>query len=84
MRWLNPSLEPAFIGAVFAALYAAGAMLYRAYKGDGVLDWDILAAAGALLWQLWIRLKATPVADPKDAAGVPLVPKPTIQGSVER
>ena len=74
MRWLNPNLEPAFIAAVVAAVYAAAAMLYRAYKGDGVLDWDVVAAAGALLWQLWTRLKVTPVQDPKGADGRQLVP----------
>uniref|UniRef100_UPI003F498D24 hypothetical protein n=1 Tax=Actinomadura sp. CA-154981 TaxID=3240037 RepID=UPI003F498D24 len=77
-RWLNPRLGPAFVGAVIAAVYAAAAMLVRAYKGDDVLD-----AAGALLYQLWTRLKVTPTADPKSAAGVPLVPRPTIRSDVE-
>lgn len=83
MRWLNPNLEPAFIGAVVAAVYGAVAMIYRAYHGEGVFDWDILAAAGALVWQLWTRVRVTPVVDPRSEDGVPLVPR-TIQGRVER
>lgn len=63
-------LEPAAVGAVVAAVYAAAAMLYRAYVAHtGVLDVDLLVAAGAAVWGLYTRLLVTPVARPRDASG---------------
>lgn len=60
-------LEPALIGSVAAAVYAAAAMVYRAYvaKDTGVLDWDLLVAAGTAVWGLWTRMKVTPLARPR-------------------
>lgn len=63
-------LEPAAVGAAVAAAYAAGAMLYRAFVShDGVFEADLVVAAGAAVWALYVRSKVTPVAMPKDNAG---------------
>ena len=67
-------LQPAAVGAAMAAVYAAAVMLYRAYAAHtGVLDWDLLVAAGMAVWGLWTYTQVTPVADPHDNAGRPLV-----------
>lgn len=67
-------LEPALIGSVAAAVYAAAAMLYRAYvaKDTSVLDWDLLVAAGTAVWGLWTRMKVTPLARPRTKHGHPM------------
>jgi hypothetical protein len=75
-------LEPALIGSVAAAVYAAAAMLYRAYVlHDGVLDMDLLVAAGMALYGLYTRWKVTPVEKPKDTLGRPLRPAQQDQGT---
>ena len=67
-------LQPAAVGAAMAAVYAAAVMLYRAYVAhDAVLDWDLLIAAGMAVWGLYTRSLVTPVEDPKDNEGRPLV-----------
>ncbi len=67
-NWLK--LEPALVGSALAALYAAVAMLYRAYVAHtGVLDVDLLVATGTALWGLYVRTKVTPVALPRDGQG---------------
>lgn len=69
------SLEPAAVGAGALVVYAAAAILYRALVAhDGPLDTDVLVAAGGALWNLYTRVKVTPVAAPKDANRVRLVP----------
>lgn len=67
-------LEPAAVGAALAAVYAAVIMAVRAYQGEGVLDWDLLVAAGAAVWGLWTRSKVTPLAKPRDNDGDRLTP----------
>ena len=64
-------LEPAAVGAALAAVYAAVVMAVRAYQGDGVLDWDLLVAAGAAVWGLWTRTRVTPMERPRTAEGYP-------------
>ncbi len=71
-NWL--SLEPAAVGSAVAALYAAGAMLYRADVHEGVLQPDVLVAAVTAVWGLWTRAKVTPLAKPQDAKGRALKP----------
>jgi hypothetical protein len=66
-------LEPAAVGATAAAVYAAAAMLYRAFIAhDGIFEPDLLVAAGMAVWGIYTRLKVTPLARPRDAAGRPL------------
>lgn len=72
-RWLK--LEPAAVGAAAMATYAAVSMLYGALVAHtGVLDPDVLVAAGGALWSLYTRAKVTPLAAPKNAHRVRLVP----------
>lgn len=67
--------EPARVGSVAAAVYAAGVMLYRAFvEHTGVLDADVLVAAVVAVYGLWVRAQVTPLARPRDAAGRPLLP----------
>lgn len=71
-------LEPAVLGSAVAVAYAAAAMLYRAYVShEGVLDTDLLVAAFTALYGLYVRVRVTPVADPKDADKTPLTPAGT-------
>lgn len=73
MNWLK--LEPAAVGAAFAAVYAAGAMLYRASVAKtGVLEPDLLVAAGMAVWALYVRGRVTPTALPRDEKGRELRP----------
>jgi hypothetical protein len=67
-------LEPALLSSVAAAVYAAAAMLYRAYvaKDTAVLDWDLLVAAVAAVSGLWTRVQVTPLARPRTAEGHPM------------
>lgn len=72
-RWLN--LEPALIGSGAAAVYAAAAMLYRAFvaKTD-VFQPDLLIAAAAAVWGIWTRSRVTPLELPRDSKGRALTP----------
>lgn len=68
-------VEPAAVGAAVAAAYAASAMLYRAFVShEGVFDPDLLVAAGAAGWALYVRGRVTPLARPQDAEGRALRP----------
>lgn len=74
MNWVK--IEPAAIGAGAAAVYAAVAMVWRAYKGDGILDWDLLVAAFTAVWGIYTRAQVTPLARPQDADGRTLQASP--------
>lgn len=68
-------LQPAKVGSVVAVVYAAGAMLYRAFvTHEGVLDMDLLVAAAMALYGLYTSTVVTPLADPKDNDKTPLTP----------
>lgn len=58
INWLK--VEPAAVGSAIAALYAAMVMAVRAYHGEAPLDPDVLVAAAAALWGLFVRAKVTP------------------------
>jgi hypothetical protein len=77
-------LQPALLGSTAALVYAAAAMLYRAYvaKDVAVLDWDLLVAAGTAVWGLWTYMQVTPLARPRTAAGHPMH-GPAAAGSVK-
>lgn len=65
--------QPAAVGSAAAAVYAAAAMLYRAYGAHtGVLDTDVAVAAVVAVYGLWLRMQVTPLARPRDRAGRPL------------
>lgn len=68
-------LEPAAVGATLAVVYAAVVMAVRAYRGEGVLEPDLLVAAATAVWGLWTRTRVTPLARPRDADGEHLTPR---------
>lgn len=70
-------LEPAAVGAVLAAVYAAAVSIYRATKGQGVIEPDLIVAAITALWGVWTRMQVTPVAKPRDKNGDYLTPRGT-------
>lgn len=67
--------EPARVGSVAAAVYAAGAMAYRAFvEHTGVWDMDVAVAAVMAVYGLWTYLQVTPLVRPRDAQKRPLLP----------
>lgn len=67
--------EPARVGSVAAAVYAAAVMAYRAYVDHtGVWDTDVAVAAVVAVYGLWTALQVTPLARPRDAKGRDLHP----------
>jgi hypothetical protein len=77
-RAVSPTYNATGISASIAAIYACVVMIIHATQHTGIIDPQvILAAIGAALF-LYSRFKVTPVADPKTADGVPLVPKPPV------
>jgi hypothetical protein len=75
-RTLTPALNPTGIGAALAAIYAAVMAIWNATHNHAAVDPQVIAGALGAGAFLYARFKVTPVADPKDAAGVPLVPAP--------
>ena len=77
-RLLSVSTNPAGLGAAALAIYAAVQMILNLTSHKAGYGFDpqvIVAAAGALAF-LYTRMKVTPVKDPKDGNGKPLVPAP--------
>lgn len=78
-RALSPATNPAGLTAGAGAIFAAAVMIYNAVNHHGVIDPAVLVAAVGAVLALLTRQYVTPVADPKNGAGVPLVPVvPTI------
>jgi hypothetical protein len=75
-RALTPALNPTGLGSAAAAVYAAVVMIWNATHHQGVIDPQVIIAALAAAVFLYSRFKVTPVADPKDGNGRPLVPAP--------
>lgn len=75
-RAISPVYNATGISAAVAAVYACVVMVVNAIHHTGIIDPQVIVAAvGAALF-LYSRFKVTPVADPRTADGVPLVPKP--------
>ena len=72
-RALTPATNPAGLGSAAAAIYAAVVMILNATSHRGVIDPQVIVAAIAAAAFLYSRMKVTPVADPKDGNGQPLV-----------
>ena len=72
-RALAPATNPAGIGSSAAAIYAAVVMIVNAAHHHAVIDPQVVIAAIAAAAFLYARFKVTPVADPKDGNGQPLV-----------
>ena len=75
-RVLYPNLNPTGLMATAGAVYAAAVMIWNAYHHHGVLSVPVVIAAVGAVSALLTRTVVTPVADPKNGAGVPLVPAP--------
>jgi hypothetical protein len=73
-RALNPATNPAGWLAAAGAVYAAAVMVYNAVNHHGVIDTNVIIAAVGAVGALLTRQAVTPVADPKNGAGVPLAP----------
>jgi len=74
-RLLSPSTNATGLGAAVAGIYAAIQMVINLTSHKAGYGFDpqvIVAAVGAALF-LWTRFKVTPVADPRDGNGNPLV-----------
>jgi hypothetical protein len=81
-RALNPATNATGIGSAAAAIYAAAAMAWNAAHGHGVIDPQVIVAAAGAVAFLYARFKVTPVADPVDGAGRPLVPAQFSKGGI--
>jgi len=77
-RALSPSTTATGLGAAAAAIYAAVIMVWHATHHAGVIDPQVLVAALGAAVFLYSRMKVTPVADPRDGNGQPLIPQYTI------
>src|SRR5258707_12146276 len=73
-RVLSPSTNATGLAAAAAAIYAAVVMIVHAVHHQGVIDPQVLVAAVGAAAFLYARFKVTPVADPRDGNGKPLVP----------
>jgi hypothetical protein len=72
-RALTPALNPTGLGSAAAAIYAAVVMIWNATHHHAVIDPQVIIAAIGAAAFLYTRFKVTPVADPKDGNGQPLI-----------
>ena len=72
-RLVTPSLNPAGLTSAGLAVYAAVVMIVNAYHHHGVIDPPVIVAAVGAVAALLTRQAVTPVADPKDGNGNPLL-----------
>jgi hypothetical protein len=72
-RALAPATNPTGIGSAAAAVYAGVVMILNAVHHHGIIDPQVIIAAIGAAAFLYARFKVTPVADPKDGNGQPLV-----------
>lgn len=89
LRILNPATNPNGWIAAAGAVYAAAVMIYNATHHYGVFDINVLIAAAGAVLALFSRQLVTPVRDPRDGNGQPLLTVaaaqqilPTVTGSV--
>jgi hypothetical protein len=78
-RALSPATNPTGLGSAAAAIYAAAVMILNATHHHGVIDPQVVIAALGAAAFLYARFKVTPVADPKDGNGQPLVAAAPVQ-----
>jgi hypothetical protein len=72
-RALSPVTNATGLGSAAAAIYAAVVMIVNWTHHTGVIDPQVVIAALAAGAFLYSRMKVTPIADPKDGNGAPLV-----------
>jgi hypothetical protein len=73
-RLLHPALNAPGYMATAGAVYAAAVMIYNAHYHHGIINVPVIIAAITAVAALLTRQVVTPVADPKDGNGNPLVP----------
>jgi hypothetical protein len=81
-RLLSPTANPAGLTAAGMAAYAAISMIAAAAGHHGVISVPVIVAAISAVAALYTRQKVTPVTDPKDGAGRPLVPAIPSRGGI--
>jgi hypothetical protein len=72
-RALTPTLNPTGIGSAIAAVYAGVVLIWNVTHHHAAIDPQVIIAAIGAAAFLYTRMKVTPVADPKDGNGQPLV-----------
>jgi hypothetical protein len=77
-RLLNPFTNPNGYLAAAGAVLAAAVMVTNAVHRHGIVDPTVIVAAVAAVGTLFARQQVTPVKDPKDGNGNPLVPAPRV------
>lgn len=75
-RTLKPSTNPTGWITAAAAAYAAITMIWNAATGRGVIDPSIIVAAVTAAAAVLTRQAVTPITDPRDGNGHPLIPAP--------
>jgi hypothetical protein len=75
-RMLNPMTNPNGYLAAAGAVFAAAVMIINAMHHHGIIDPPVIVAAAGSVAALFTRQLVTPVKDPKDGNGNPLVTKP--------
>jgi hypothetical protein len=83
-RLVSPALNPAGLMAAAGAVYAAAVMITNAVHHHGIIDPAVIVAAVGAVAALLARQVVTPVADPRDGNGEPLLraatPQPAAAG----
>ena len=83
-RVLSPSTNATGLGASAAVIYAAVQMIVNltSHKSGYGFDPQVIVAAAAAAWLFYTRFKVTPVADPRDGNGQPLISPDSTIGEI--
>jgi hypothetical protein len=73
-RTLDPMTNPSGYLAAAGAIVSAAVMIDNAVHHHGIIDSSVIVAAVGAVSALFARQITTPVADPRNGAGVKLVP----------
>ena len=73
-RLLHPALNPTGLMAAAGVIYAGTSMIYNVVNHHGAWSTPVFIALVGAVSSLLARQVVTPVADPVDGAGRPLVP----------
>jgi hypothetical protein len=73
-RLASPATNPNGYIAAAGAVLAAAVMLDNAWHHHGVINTTVIVSAAGAVGALFARQAVTPVRDPKDGCGNPLVP----------
>lgn len=75
-RLLSPSTNMAGLSAAAGAIYAATLMIYHVVNHQAAFSVPVAIAAIAAAASLLTRQSVTPVADPRDGNGAPMITAP--------